>query len=371
MIYNRVFPFSPWIALIKKDIFPEGMGEVISNLTYERSAPTDAEPTWSSVDTNETAQGAEGGSCLPSATKISVGSTTRTWSLYRRVLEGPDFCAEDLRTPFALGQQLDRIYNILSDRIRQEWEFRYRHEYLRLTGTKVVVNANLTEGTSTTFPATQATSVLTQGVLDRYYMKQYRNGAANSALGLENGAAVLTLLTDAETSQSLIFNNEDIRQDIRWAEPSALLKPLGVRRSYKNFYHVYDPFPIRYTYSGGYNEVAPFSSTAATKGNKTIINNSWEVAPYTTSHIFDPSVLTSRIPRPVVAPAPHFKFDPVNYVGQIKVQNIPDRVCNPDGNIIYHRAILAQASEPVHPERGVSFVHLRCDPALNLVSSCS
>jgi hypothetical protein len=48
-IYNRIFPTSPWIGLIYKDNFPEGMGETISNLTYERSAPTEANPTWSNV----------------------------------------------------------------------------------------------------------------------------------------------------------------------------------------------------------------------------------------------------------------------------------------------------------------------------------
>lgn len=371
MIYDRVFATSPWIGLIAKDVFPEGMGEVISNLTYERSAPTTAEPTWSDVESTDGPIGVEGGACLPAATKISIGSTVRTWNLKRRVLEGPDFCAENLRTPFSVGQQLDKIINILAEYSRIEWEIRYRHEYLRLAQRKVVVNANLTEGTGSTFPVAQATSVLTQGVLDKFKIKLFRDGAQLSALGKENGMAIMTLITDAETSERIIFDNEDIRQDLRWAEPSALLKPFGVNRSYRGIYHLLDAYPIRYTYSGGYTEVPAFSSVAATKGNKAIVNSSWEVAPYTTSHFFDRTVFTSRIPRPVVNPAPKFKFDPVTYMGDFQVKNILDRVCNPDGTILYHRAILAQASEPVHPERGISFVHLRCDPALNLVTSCS
>lgn len=371
MIYDRVFPTSPWIGLIAKDTFPEGMGETISNLTYERSAPTVAEPTWSDVAVTDGAIGVEGGACLPAAEKISIGSTTRTWNLKRRVLEGPDFCAEELRTPFAIGAQLERIVSILAEYSRIEWEIRYRHEYLRLAGRKVVVNANLTEGTGTGFPVAQATSVLTQGVLDKYKIKLFRDGAQLSALGRENGTAIMTLITDAETSERIIFDNEDIRQDLRWAEPSALLKPFGVNRSYRGVYHLIDSMPIRYTYSGGYTEVAGYSTTAATKGNRAIVNPSWEVAPYTTSHFFDRTVFTARIPRPVVAPQAKFKFDPISYMGEFKAMNILDRICNPDGNILYHRAILAEASEPVHPERGISFVHLRCDPALNLVTSCS
>lgn len=371
MIYDRVFPTSPWIGLIAKDTFPEGMGETISNLTYERSAPTTAEPTWSDVAVTEGAIGVEGGACLPAATKISIGSTVRTWNLKRRVLEGPDFCAEELRTPFAIGMQLERIVGILAEYSRIEWEIRYRHEYLRLAGRKVVVNTNLTEGTGTTFPVAQATSVLTQGVLNRYKVKLQRDGATVSALGRENGSAIFTLITDAETSDRIIFDNEDIRQDLRWGKPSELLQPFGVEKSYRGFYHLIDAMPIRYTYSGGYTEVPGYASTAATKGNKAIVNSSWEVAPYTTSHLFDRTVFTSRIPRPVVAPQAKFKFDPISYMGEFKAMNILDRICNPDGNILYHRAILAQASEPVHPERGISFVHLRCDPALNLVTSCS
>lgn len=371
-IYNRVFPTSPWIGLIKRDVFPEGMGETISNLTYERSAPTDAEPTWADIAVTEGDVGVEGGACLPAATKISIGSTVRTWNLKRRVLEGPDFCAEELRTPFAVAKQLENILQILAEYARIEWEIRYRHEYLRLVGTKVVVGVTLTEGVSTTFPGVAATGQLTQGVLNRYKVKLRRDGADMSALGRENGVGIFTLITDEETSDAIIFQNEDIRQDLRWGKPNMLLAPYGVEKSYRGFYHVIDNFPMRFSFSGGaYVEVAAFSTTAATKGQKAQVNASWTSALYTSSHIFNPAVFTARIPRPVVNPSRNFRFDPVSYMGNFQLKNILDRVCNPDGTIVYHRATLAEASEPVHPERGVSFVHLRCDASLNMITSCT
>jgi hypothetical protein len=77
------------------------------------------------------------------------------------------------------------------------------------------------------------------------------------------------------------------------------------------------------------------------------------------------------IPRPITNPAEKFEFNAVNYMGNWKVMNIAHRTDNPDGNIIYHRGILAAGSMPVHPERGVAFLHKRCDPALDLVTSCS
>ena len=372
-IYDRTFATTPWIGLPKKDTFPEGMGEVISNLTYERSAPVTAEPAWTAISVSD---GQEGGACLPAATKISIGSTTRTFQLYRRVLEGPDFCVEELRSPFALRKQLDQILAILADYVRLEWEIRHRHEYFRMCETKVVVVSSCPPVESTTmaatYPADCPAAMLTQGILNRYKSKLIRNGAAGSALGRENGGPIFTLICSAETSDRLIFDNADIRQDIRWGKPSELLAPFGVERSYRGFYHLIDSYPRRFTCgAGAYTEVAAFDTTAATKGNKAVIRSAYETATYEESFIFDPTVFTCRVPKPITNPASNFRFDPVSYMGDWKLKNILDRVCNPDGTIVYHRGIMAQASEPIHPERGVAFVHLRCDPSCNLVTTCS
>lgn len=368
-IFNRIFPRSPWVGLIRREEFPQGMGEVISNLTYERAAPFDAEPEWSNVTVTD---GAEGGACLPTATKINIASTVRTWRLQRRVLEGPDICAEELRYPFQVAKQLENTLSILSQYSMIEWEIRYRHEFLRLVGTKVVVTQPLAESTGEDFAAVCPTSKLTQGVLNRYKSRLRREGADQDALGRENGVGIFTLITDEETSDGIIFDDADIRQDIRWGEPSKLLAAYGVNKSYRGFYHLIDMFPIRYTCSGGtYTEIPAFTNVAKTKGVAADINPTYNTAPYTTSHIFSPSVFTSRIPRPMGNVARNVSFNPLTYTGDFRLYNIIDRDCNPDGTIVFHRAHLASGSEPVHPERGVSFVHLRCDPSLQLITRCS
>lgn len=373
-IYNRIFPTSPVIGLTKRGTFPQGMGHTISNLTYERSAPTDVEPTWTNI-TVEDGGVVEGGNCLPTATKIGAASTTRNFTLKRRALEGPDFCAVDLTFKFSLRKQLESILSILAEYSRIEWEIRYRHDYFTLVGHKTVVDANYATTSSTTgatYAAVCPTSILTQGVLNWSKGKLIRDGAVFGALGKEGGMPIMTLLTSMETSDRLIFENDDIRQDLRWGKPSELLAAYGVERTYRGFYHVIDPFPRRFTCAGGvYTEVAAFSTAAATKGTKAIVNTSYESAPYEESVIFHPDVYTSLIPEPVTNPAPNFRFDPVSYLGDWRLKNILDRICNPDGTIVYHRGILAHAPEPIHPERGWAFVHLRCDPAANLVTSCT
>lgn len=370
-VLTRSIPRTPWVRIIQRGEFPGGMGDTINILTYERVAPTTVS-TWSNVVTTD---GQEGGSCLPPAKLVTVGSTTRNFNLQRLVLQGPDFCAEDLRTPFEIMAQLNAIMNALVDYARVEWEIRDRAEYFRFSKRKVVVGgASLIETNTmaTTYFGSCPGSVLTQGVLDTYRLKLIRDGAGESALALENGSAILTAILSAETSNDLIMRNDDIRQDFRWAEPAELLKPLGVTRSYKGFYHLIDETPRRFSCAAGvYTEILAWSDTAATKGNKSEINTSWEAATIEESFIFDPTVFRQLIPRPVINPAPNFRFDPVNYMGKWMVRNIIDRDCNPDGNILYHRGILAAGSMPVHPERGVAIVSLRCNPLLSLTNACT
>jgi len=120
-IYSRMYSRTPWIALTRKDAYPAEMGSSISNITYERSAPTVAEPEWTVVQVSD---GAEGGACLPPATRISPASTTRTYNLQRRALEGPDICAEEVRFPFQAATQLDRVLDILTDYATIEWDIK-------------------------------------------------------------------------------------------------------------------------------------------------------------------------------------------------------------------------------------------------------
>lgn len=343
-----------------------GMGVSMSVLVYERSAPTDVEPTWTALDAVN--DGAEGGSCLPASTKISVASTNRAFSLSRRVLEGPDVCNIDSMPSFDLQNQLGSVAGILGDYARIEWEIRYRHEYFRLCQTKVVLDSNTAPTTSETmapsYPAACASLPLNLKILRKLSINLMRDGAGAEALLKSNGAPVLTAIVSSESAGNLTRVNHDIREDIRWSNQSSLLvTTFGVSYSYGGISFLIDTFPRRFECSGGvYTEVAAFSLTAANKGQKAIIRSAWKTATDEETFIFDPAVVTFLIPRPPVAPHPDFRFDPVNFTGAVTLKNILDRTCNPDGNIIYHRMHMGASSMPGEPERGVAIVHLRCDP---------
>lgn len=377
-IFSRIYGKSPWLTLVNRGIYPAALSETINVLTYERNAPTDADPTWSAVNVVD---GQEGGACLPPVDLIDIGSTTRSFQIYRRALHGPKFCAEEFRSVFDLRMQLDRISQIIAQRTRLEWEIRDRHEYFKHCQTKVVVDScsSPTESTTmaTTYPAACPTQTLGLGLLDKYRIQLLRDGAADSALLQQNGAPLMTVIASPEWIGNTIRTNSDIRQDIRWADSgkgdgARLVQAFGVNHSYDGFMFIADLFPRRFTCANGaYTEVPAFVAAAATKGMKYDINPSYRTAPYEEAFIFDPMVFTQLIPQPITNPAPNFRFDPVSYVGDIKILNIPNETCNPDSNILRHRIIMAAASEPKHVWKGVSFVFLRCDPACGNSTACA
>lgn len=379
-IFKRTYGKSIWMSLIQRGVYPAGLSQTINTLTYERNAPTDAEPTWSDVSVVD---GQEGGACLPTPDLIDIGSTNRSFNLKRRALHGPKFCAEEFRTVFDLKMQLDAISAIITQRVRIEWEIRDRHEYFRNCMTKVVVNdcSTPTEDTSTAsaYPSGGGcpTQTLGIGLLDKYRLQLLRDGAADSALLQQNGTPLMTVVASPEFIGNTIRNNSEIREDIRWADSgkgdnARLLKAFGINHSYDGFMFLGDLFARRFTCSNGvFTEVPAFIQVAASKGFKYDINPAYRSAPYEEAFIFDPNVFTQLVPQPITAPATNFRFNPVSYVGDVKILNIPNEICNPDENILRHRVIMAAGSMPKEVWKGVAFVFKRCDPACGNSTNCT
>lgn len=369
-IHSRLYGTTVWPSIMPRAEFPKGLGEVINVLTYEPMAPSVAEPEWKSVTISD---GAEGGTCLQAPEMVEVGSTPRSFSLKRLVLQGPDFCAEDTRPAFEIGMQLQKITDILVHYAGIQWDIRDRHEYFRMVKYKVTVNGNPPAEDDTqaqVWPAVSPTALMDQGILSKYGLKLRRNGAAG--MGMENGMPIMTWLTSAEASDNLLFRNPDVRQDLRWGKPSELLQKLMVERSFKGFFHLLDLYPLRYSISQGpvITEEPVWEKLDATKGKKAEIRTQWEGAAAEGSFIYEPTVMTQLVPRPITNPAPNFRWSPINYQGVWALKNIPDRDKNPDENILFHRGIFMAASMPEYPERGVAFLTLRCDHPVSLVTSC-
>lgn len=367
-IYRKTLNTSPWLKLVKQDTWPDEMGDVISVLTYERSLY--ANPlAWNTVTYNT----GTGSNCLPEAQVINFAQTLRTYNLKQTALESPPICVNDLRFTMKRKEQLSNVFSILQENTSWAWQERYRDEFTRLAEHKMVAFGSGLPENSAAFPLTEPNSRLTQGILDRIYLKLVRDGAGNNPMGRQNGKPEFTIICSPETSDMLIRDDANVRNDYRWnpGKVNELLAPLGCDRSYRGFYHLIDMFPPRWDFvSGQWVRRYPYAGVPATQGSKFDVSPAYEAAAYEDTVVFHQDVYTSLIPAPITSPGGNTKFDPVSYRGDFKWKNILDKETNPDGTIGYFRGVLSSGSKPVRPEWGYVIRHRRCDVPLGLVA-CS
>lgn len=363
-IYKKTLDINVWTTLIKNGTWPDEMGTELSVMTYERSLPANS-LTWNNVGLNT----GTGNTCIPDAEVVEFAQTLRTYNLQRTALESPPICIDDLRFTMKRTEQLGNVQRILEENTQWALQERFRDEYVRVSTNKVIVKEALPTGTST-FPLVVPTSRLTQGVLNKFYLDLVRDGAGNSgAMGREDGRPVFTLICGPETSDKVIRDNGEIQDDFRYSDQvNSLLKPLGVRRSYRGFYHTVDEFPPRYDFvEGEWVRRHPYAAVAATRGNKWDINPLYQSAMYEDSIIFINEVYESLVPAPITTPGGGTKFDPQKYRGEWNWLNILHRTENPDGTIGFFRGILSNGTKQIRPEWGYVLRHQRCTEDLGLV----
>jgi hypothetical protein len=371
-IYAKTIDSSIWLKMIQQEAWPDGMGEEIRVLTFERTLAADTD-TWEDIVQNpaETSGVSGTNNCVPTATQIGFAQRFRTFHLEQKAVESPSICVNDVRFGFQFKEQLRNMYDMLTQNVAYMWKRRYRSEYVRIAEHKIVaaLNGNTLEESSSGYSVVPV-SALTQGILNWVRMRLLRDGAGAAAAGRENGAPVFTLVTSAETSDNIIRQNAD---DMRYttAKVNELYAPLGVDRSYRGFYHVVDDFPRRF--AANLVEVKPYVTAASLglpaveKGTHYVINPAYETAPFEESIVFVKDVMRSLVPGTITSPGGNVTYEPQNYRGEFKFLNIRDRVGNPDGNWGFFRGIMQSGSKPIHPEWGYSILHLRCGVDVGLL----
>jgi hypothetical protein len=356
-IYRKSLNTSVWNTLVPKEAWPDGLSDSIQVMTVERNLPENID-TWSELAANE-----DSNNCIPTADVVPTGQTLRSFNLSQKALESPEICVNDTRNAFKTAEQIRMMYENLTKVVRYTWKRRAMLEYFRLAEHKIVAANGLPESSSH-MPTLAATSMLTQGILNKVYTWLISDNAEDDggSLGRADGAPQFVLITDMETSDSILredaTNNAFLWNAKRVPE---LLQPLGVERAFRGFYHVKDVLPRRFTFAGGvWTEVQPYETAAATKGTKAKLSPEYMAAPFTDSYVFLPSVFSFMVPQPISTKGSGTSWKAQSYMGDFKWLNIQDRVNNPDNSIGFYRALLQSGSKPVHPEFGFVIRHLRC-----------
>lgn len=407
-VHRRILHTSPWIDLVKKSAFPDGMGYVVGTLIYDRVLPTTTANggtlglQWTNVGDNsagaftETIPPVESASTLDQiltgARDTTIGPADglsyvqfsrqlKQYELKRAVVESPRINVEDLRFAAHRQEQLKAAVDAMADSTRYGWEERNRDEYDRLAANLIPCLASGTavqtadqtsariEGTATADLDIKGGSDLTptanisNKITDMAYFRLVRAGAGSNAYGRENGRPVFALVLSSEASYQL-QTEAGFRDDVRYnnAAVSDLIAPLGVEKSFRGFYHMIDDLAPRFTVDGNgvVDRVQPYGASSGV----VTTNASYETADYEAAYVVHPDVMECAIPEPVSG-SQGLAFDPASYSGDFKWKNLPDEVRNPDSLIGFFRGVMASASKPVKTDFGyvVLFKRTSATPA--------
>ena len=411
-VYRNASYRSIWLNAIPRGTFETGAGVTKTTFSIENSeiAETNDAEGWSAITAGGVGGGSgggAGGSCASTFSDVEVGYTSRSYSPEEFALRGPILCKDDLIYDHNVDTFLRAYIEEMTKRAQRSWEKRYEEIYMKFS-TKLSVgtgqgfidfseDANFVN--SVDFQSNggigESDSTLTQQLLDKVALELIDRGAtnpdSNGFITYGEDGPVFPLLIGLEASQQIAMNNAELRADFRSADTGAgagaeLMKRMGASRQIKNFRHVPNIRPPRYTYTGvgnHYKRVQTYTMENASSGKKAVLNPDYVTAPYEAAIVLNPAVFTSEIVPPVNA-AGGVSWDPTSYMGEwkwvtggSKIQAANADCEDPLDKLGRHYAEFKHAARPEFPQHGMTLIFKRaCVPATGNVSitevtSCS
>lgn len=256
-----------------------------------------------------------GNACEPPRTLIGFGSTRDSVVMYQKDLQSQPWCLQQMRGIPRIGEQISMIYDILrqmpamyiDDFLRTR--FTSFHDELQIAGsafgTFAVTSANTSENLTTINLGSTAnlpTSELTLPILE-YYGQLIGMRGYDEESGLPPG--MRNLVTHSRCYQKLVGTNPELRPYIRTADMKNL-SPLympgkGINAEpFGRWSPTFDEKQLRFQTNGSglLQRVFPYLNTAATTGEKPVVNPAWFNARYAISYIIHPMAATLYTPQP-------------------------------------------------------------------------
>lgn len=366
-MFERTALRRPIIRLSSKNrsAWMNGMGVTVNAVTFERSFPALTGDDWATVATSD---GDSTNACLPPKETVNFGQTARPYGVKHKAVNTQNFCIKDVNYGWQFQEFLGLVNKSLETISEWVWYRRYTQDYFDNAGHHLTLSktAGIQDSATVYNTSNLPTANLSQGTLDVIYSNLMRE-ATRSAVDVDTGAPVFTLITSAETSKHIVNDNPALRTDMRYAymgkgEMTPILPGMEYkRRNFGGFVHDIDPYPRRFIFNGSaYVEVAPFVQSTTTKGFKWDLNASWLAAPFEESIVWVEDVVQQQAVNLNNNPAPGWNFTPNSWMGDFTPRNILHETCNPDGTIIFMRALFANAAKPLNPYVGWTILHSRC-----------
>tara|TARA_B100001287_G_C22681928_1_gene530968 strand:+ start:538 stop:1926 length:1389 start_codon:yes stop_codon:yes gene_type:complete len=422
-IHKRVMHTSPWIDLIKKTQFPDGMGYKLSTMIYDRTLPTtdatgnallSGSDGWNNVgspagenrygtsildqaasDAIDSFQGANGPGDDASGTPLAGSGDQRNYvnfskvikqyNIKRCIIESPRINVDDLRYAAHRQEQLRAVMDSLAESTRWSWENRYRSEFDRLSdnvvactdssvfetgheGTQLqdLVDAQLigtVSDNSTAGDATDDTSTVITKNISNKVLDKVRN-----QLIRRGGGADAYGRENGAPVFALVLSSE--------ASYHLMIEDDKIRQDIRYVNNkvsdLIAPLGVEQSFRGFYHLIDDLTPRyKAGSGNKLAIVQPFKVTNGITienPEYEDAPFEAAYVLHPQVMesqiPNPFtgsngITFDPVTYTGDYKWKNIPSEHINPDGTIGFFRGVLSSASKPIKTEMGYTIVFKR------------
>lgn len=377
--YIKKLPKEPWL---------DGQGYQYSYPVYQRSIVTDsvldpnffqAFATLSATSDTATNNLIGTGACSFTANHNidSFGVDVLSVSLKKAALNSPDICLDDLKFQWQVLDQIKNVTRVLAENSKWVWSQNYQQESIKGGANKVTAMASPNIG-ATFDPTNPPTSPLTFGLLEEVHQELgYNGGSLKPTARVEDGTAVYTAVGSNYTFNLLKKQSSNNRNDFRYFsfnEPDVLVGAPGLGgKIYHGFKFEAVQFPPRYDIDNTpvYVQRYPYSATSATRGKKWLVNTTYKSALYEDTNIYHEEVLRVLIPKPQGNIGSLTYLQPYSWAGEFVWRNIPSRDCNIDGNIGFFRALFAYGIKLERPDLGYTIRHLRCDPNLDLRTSCA
>ena len=361
---------SIWRDMIELGNFEYGRGYMMKKHSfYGGKEVTDSTGDWYQLkdyndrsDSNDHLENA----CQYEPVVTDYGFEEKKYTIYETTRKTKDICLRDIVFHYQFEQQLQLIFDNLSDITLGAWEKWLRETYVTFATKQIVAEGFPTfevDGASSGDVIDQAglreiklegvpedtIGVLSQDVLDYHYQYLARQARGGKVADGENGMPVFALVTSFETSTELISKDSVRNQDMRYARPSFLLEGYGTITGYKNFAHSHDLETPRFKVSetaGQLTRVFPYEFTPTTIGNATNISRDYVTAPFELSIIFLKNVYKGLVPENPTAVS-GATFGGASNLGTYKWINIEDKDTNLLGETGFMFARFNCAPEPL------------------------
>ncbi len=373
-IYRSASYKSIWMNVPQRGTYQLGQGVTHSVFAIGNVEPTALE-SWGAISL---ATGTGQGACANNWNDVEWGFDESTYAPEIFQLRGPVVCRKDLMFSHDVDSFLRGYVQEITKRAQRTWELKYEATHIALSR-KAIATADFEDSFKSQSALTgldQATCELTMEMLEIIATYLVEDGAttpdSNGFITLEDAGPIFSLYVGMQTSQRILRQNADLRQDYRWGDADTLIKRVGANRVIGNFRHIINQRPRRYTFSGGtYTYVAPYITATggedATKGTKQIINPSWRTAPYEGADILAPHLFISEVAPPLNS-AGGLNFDPASYMGEWVFKTGPEahgaNTCDdPMHDTGRHFAQFIQASKPditAKWKHGYHIIYRRC-----------